>query len=293
MKMSQLVALGGGLLLPSMSHAASSVALIDVGSGAYSLASFDSASPGTAAYTPVTGLASGDNLMGLDFRPANNSLYAVGTLSNVYTINRFTGSATLVGSYSETVPGTTFGFDFNPALVGPTGPGQYARIISDLNDNRVIDGENGAYLGSTEKTDVFYAVGDANEGADPNIAHIGYTNSIPGATSTQQYGIDADLNVLVTVANNAGTLMTVGSLGIDAGVLGGFDIDGATGEAILGFQQGGGISSIYSVDLTTGAATSLGFLSGDIVGLTAVPEPSVALLGGLGAVAFFRRRRAS
>ena len=277
-----------GLSGASVGSANNLFGLFSVGAEAYSIGSFHSSNPSSVSFMTVTGIASGEQLLGLDYRPPTGDLYAIGSLQNVYTIAR-NGAATQVGGFESPVPGAHFGFDFNPAFMS----GTFARIISDTDDNRVISGVDGSYLAPIEKTDLFYAAGDVNEGIDPTINHIAYTNSVFGATSTQQYGIDTNLDVLTTVANNAGTLVTIGSLGIDAGAVGGFDINGATGEAIFAFQDGAN-SSLYSIDLTTGAATSLGVLTGEIIGLTAVPEPSAfpAFLGllGLAFVALKRRR---
>jgi hypothetical protein len=279
-----------GALLISTASGADLIGLFDDGSSSYSLRAFNSATPTSFTSTSITGLSSGDTIVGFDYRPASGDYVAITATQNVYTINRVSGVATGIGGFSQTVPGSAFGFDFNPAFSG----GEFARIISDLDDNRVISGEDGAYLAPIEKTDVFYAGGDVNVGANPNINHIAYTNSLPGAMSTQQYGIDTDLGVLTTVANNAGTLETVGSLGVVAGALGGFDISGLTGEALAAFQNGDGTSSLYSIDLNTGSASLIDSFSGDIVGLTAVPEPSSAGLAGLvaiGTVLMARRRR--
>ncbi|MGJ8726426.1 MAG: DUF4394 domain-containing protein [Roseibacillus sp.] len=273
-----------GLALTGASSGASLLGLFDTGGGSYSLGAFDSGNTSSVSSNPVTGIAAGETLNGLDFRPANSTVYAIGSMGNVYTLS-LSGIATNIGSFASPVPGSSYGFDFNPAFMS----GTFARIISDLDDNRVISGEDGSYLGA-DKTDVFYDVGDANEGANPNINHIGYTNSILGSTATQQYGIDSTLDVLVTVANNAGTLATVGSLGVDAGELGGFDIAGTTGEAFLGFQDGVD-SELYSINLMDGSATSLGSLDGNLIGLTSIPEPSSALLLGLAGIGFLRRRR--
>lgn len=273
--------------LATSAHAANLIVLLDNGGGAYHLGALNSSTLSATSNVAVSNLSLGDTLIGLDFRAANSALYAVGTSANVYTINATTGIATNIGSFTNPVPGTQFGFDFNPAFMG----GNFARVISDLDDNRVISGVDGTYLAPDEKTDVFYAAGDVNAGANPNINHIAYTNSLVGATSTQQYGIDSDLNVLTTVANNAGTLVTIGSLGINASAAGGFDIDGQSGKAFAGFQTAPGISTIYEIDLTTGAATSKGSLFGSIVGLTAVPEPSSSLLAGLAGLGLIARRR--
>lgn len=283
----RLTSILGLLALGTPAHAANLIALLDGGIGNYLLGSFDSGNLAAQTNTPITNLNSGESLIGLDYRPATGAVYAVGTSANVYTINTTTGIATGIGSFSSPVPGTQFGFDFNPAFMS----GTFARIISDLNDNRVISGEDGSYLGA-DKTDVFYIVGDANEGTNPNISHIAYSNSVFGATATQQYGIDTGLNVLTTVNNNAGELATIGSLGVNASGAGGFDIDGASGVAFAGFQASPGISTIYTIDLMTGAATSQGNIAGDIIGLTAVPEPSTSLLAALAGLGLaFRRRR--
>jgi len=285
MKKSHLLLAAVSPILAQPAFSANLIGLFDVGAGGYSIGSFDSANSAAINFKNVTGLNSGETLVSLDYRPASDQVYAIGTGTTVYTIDKNTGGATVVGNYSNAVPGSSFGFDFNPAFMS----GTFARIISDTDDNRVISGASGAYLG-TDKTDVFYATGDLNVGANPSINHIAYTNSVVGSGSTQQYGIDTDLDILVTVANNAGTLATVGNLGINAGSIGGFDIDGASGMAFAAFL-GTGSSDLFSIDLATGSATSIGNIAGDVIGLTAVPEPSSVLLGlaGLGMLA--RRKR--
>ena len=60
------------------------------------LLSFDRATPATIRTTAtVTGLQSGENLMGIDYRPADGQLYGVGSTGRIYTINGTTGAATL------------------------------------------------------------------------------------------------------------------------------------------------------------------------------------------------------
>ena len=237
---------------------------------------FDSASPADSiGGGAVSGLAVNENLVAIDFQPASGNVLLLGSLSNVYQLNDTSGTdftATLLNALDPTLVGTSLAFDFNPAFMS----GSFARIISDTNDNRVIAGADGTYLAPVEKTDVFYAAGDPNEGTDPNIAGIAYDTNIAGATSTQQYGIDASLGVLTTVANNAGTLETVGSLGIAGTITNelGFDISGATGTAYASIQTGPN-SQLYTVDLGTGAASLVGQISsGDLIrDITTVPVP--------------------
>lgn len=282
----------GSLLCLPVSQAVGLFGLVDSGAGTYSLSSFDSATPGTATSPtiPISGLAANERVLGFDFRPATQDFYIIGESQTVYTLNPTTALATSIGTFASAVEGTNFGFDFNPAFMG----GQFARIIGDENDNYVISGDTGAFLGA-QKTDVFYVTGDVNVGATPTIVHIAYTNSVPGATGTQQYGIDAGLGVLTTVANNDGDLETVGSLGLgtNIGLEGGFDIAGPTGEAFAGISNGDGTSTLYAIDLTTGNATAVGNTPGNLVGLAAVPEPSSAILLGMASLGFMSRRRRS
>ena len=257
---------------------------------------FDSATPGdTIGGGAVTGLQTNDVLVAMDYQPATGNVLLLGSQSNVYQLNSTNGadfSATLLNTLDPTLVGTSMAFDFNPAFMS----GAFARIISDTNDNRVIGGADGMYLPPVEKTDVFYAAGDANEGADPNIAGIAYDSNIAGATSTQQYGIDASLSILTTVANNAGTLETVGGLGIAGSITNelGFDISGATGTAYASIQTGPN-SQLYTVDLGTGSASIVGQIgSGDLIRditTVPVPEPSSFVMLVLGGLALLRHRR--
>src|SRR5262249_60754511 len=70
---------------------------------------------------------------------------------------------------------------------------------------------------------------------------------------------------------NDGILTTVGPLGIDFGPLGGFDIvTDATGKD-SGYAASG--ATLYAIDLTTGAARSLGTIGdgrANVVGLAAL-----------------------
>ena len=93
-----------------------------------------------------------------------------------------------------------------------------------------------------------------------------YTNAINGETAgaTFQYALDAETDTLVSLANNAGTLETIGKITVDGAPIdlapmGGFDIVSAKeGEdmalAILQ-MEGAASAGLYEIDLETGAAT--------------------------------------
>jgi hypothetical protein len=247
------------------------------------LVSFDSSSPSNIiAGIAITGLQSNESLMGIDFRPANGQLYGLGNSNRVYSINTTTGVATAVGgAFTPALNGSSFSFDFNPTI-------DRIRVVSDANTNLVLNPNDGSV--QLAATNVFYGPADPNFGADPNVIHSAYTSP-----AGQLYGIDTGLDILVTQANNAGTLSTVGPLGVQLHGLGGFDISSGTGVAyIAGATEGSSLSSFFSVNLLTGAATNLGEIGAGaafITGIAVIPAPGALALLGLGTLIATRRRR--
>ncbi len=253
-----------------------------------SLITFDSATPGAILTgVPVSGLASNEELQGIDFRPATGELFGVGSFSTLYRIDPGSGAATPVaGSFSPGLNGAWFGFDFNPTI-------DRIRNVSDANQNLVLNPNSGT---STGVTNLFYGPGDLNEGLDPTIAHSAYTNNFNGATTSQLYGIDVSLNVLVTQANSAGTLGTVGSLGFDPGSSGGFDVSGLTGTAFAALMpESSSTSMLYTINLSNGQASLIGEIAGGLtvtaMTLAPVPEPTALALLSLGALGLLRTKR--
>lgn len=234
----------------------------------------------------VSGLMQNEQIRGIDFRPATGQLYAVGSFNNLYTVDTSSGQATLVGggSFAPGASGSSFGFDFNPTI-------DRIRYVSDANQNLVLNPNDGT---ATEVTSLFFDGGDVNAGMDPNVVGSAYTNSFMGSTSTQLYGIDSALDVLVTQANSAGTLMTVGSLGVDVNDTLSFDISGLTGIAYATVQSDDlSRSTFWMIDLSTGDATMLGEIGGGAVvsSMAVTPAPGALALLGLGGLAASRRRR--
>lgn len=256
------------------------------------LLSWDSAAPGgILSGSFVAGLQSNETIVGIDFRPATGELYALGTSSRLYTLNTANGSATAVGApFAPPLNGFNFGFDFNPTI-------DRIRVVAETNKNTVLNPITGAVQLSA--TDLAFGPADPNFGVDPNVVSSAYSNNFVGAATTQLYGIDTALDILVTQANNAGTLGTVGSLGINATAVSGFDISGTTGIAYAAMlPSGSSQSSLYSINLATGAATNLGQIDGGIIitaisVVPAIPEPGTLALAGMAiaAVPLVRRRQ--
>ena len=214
---------------------------------------------------PITGLEAGDAVVGIDVRPANRQVYALGGSGRVYTLDPTTGAATRVGGGAPgtALNGASFGFDFNPVP-------DRIRVVSDAGQNLRLNPDTGGV--AAVDPNVAYAAGDAGAGQSPSLVAAAYTNSVAGATTTTNYAIDAARDVLVTqgtragvtpaVSPNTGQLFTVGSLGIDAGAVTGFDIEPAGGVGYVVSSPGGGNSTLYRIDLQTGAASRFGVVGG-------------------------------
>jgi hypothetical protein len=261
------------------------------------LVTWDSASPETVGGGAVTGLAAGEAILGIDFRPLTGQLYALARSSSLgdngrlYTIDPVTRVATAVGpQFATPILGIRFGFDFNPSI-------DLIRAVSESDTNYVLNPITGAIQATA--TPLFYGPADPNFGQNPNVVDSAYSNNVPNAGSTQLYGIDTRLDILVTQANSAGTLGTVGPLGTNFSATGGFDISGTSGIAYAALQtSSSAVSGFYTINLLTGAATLVGEIDGGIVisAMTAapvVPEPAtfgLAACAVIGGMAFGRRR---
>jgi hypothetical protein len=195
----------------------------------------------------ITGLPGGENIVGLDVRPLNGQLYALGKTSRLYVINPRTGAARQVGAtpFIPALAGASFGFDFNPTV-------DRIRVTSDAEQNLRLNPDDGTVTGVD--TNLAYAPGDPGAGTNPNVGGSGYTNSFAGATSTTLFDIDNARHALV-IQNppNDGTLTTVGALGTNNNAVA-FDIgEGNVGYAVLNGEQNR--QNLFRIDLTNGHAT--------------------------------------
>lgn len=276
------VALILGSTFTAGAHAAHVVLLTETGFG-QGLVTVNSASPGMpmSPMSFVSGLAGNERLVGIDYRPMTRELYGLSDQNAIYRLDTSSGAAMMVGSgFSDQTNGGNFGFDFNPVI-------DKIRIVSDANQNYVAHPDTGdANIAAT--VDTFYRMGDVNEGMDPNVVHHAYDGNVAMSTATQLRAIDTRLDVLVTQANNAGELETIGSLGIDATDIGGFDVS-ADGVGYAAFADiGMGTSDLYMIDLFTGSATSMGAIGEVVSGMAVkpVPIPAAGWLFGAAVMGF-------
>lgn len=257
--------------LLSVAKPAAAVSLVGLTEG-NTLVNFDSSNPSSTSSVQVTGI--NGTLLGIDRRPANNLIYGLTDTNNLYTINPFTGAATFVSTLSAPFTGGTIsGVDFNPVP-------DRLRVIGGNDQSFRINVDTGAVI----------VDGSLNPG-DPNVTAVAYTNADNNpATGTTLYDIDyiSDSLFIQNPPNN-GTLVQVGSLGIDIDSTAGFDIFTENGvnsafAALTPASTTG--SNLYTINLTTGAATSLGTIGTGrrLTGLTsvAVPEPTIGFGAFLG-----------
>lgn len=233
---------------------------------------FERASGQVNSSQRITGLGSGERVIGIDFRPADADLYAVTSDGNLYTIDVRSGEATLKNELSadpadtsdpyEGLDGDVFGVNFNPVA-------DRLRVVSNSGQNLRINVDSGA-----TSTDA-----NLNPGA-PSIAAAAYTNSFGAACRTRLLVIDSSSNELfLQDPPNAGTLTKVGDLTGPAadGEWAAFEVvsneDGGN-RAFAAFPSDGG-ARLYDVDLNNAEllnGRTLGLRGGEALrGLSAAP----------------------
>jgi hypothetical protein len=219
------------------------------------LVKFPLGAPGLVTTTAINGLVDGEKIVGLDIRPADGKIYALGTTSRVYTIDRKTAQATAVSKqpFTPALAGQGWGMDFNPVV-------DKIRVVTEFDQNLRLDPTSGSVVMSTADGMLTFAAGDPNEGQSPALVGAAYTNSVtPAPTATTLYGIDATRDLLVKLpAPNDGKVMTVGTLDvIIADDTLGFDIRGTEAtklEAYLAMRVGAK-NNLYRIDLETAKTT--------------------------------------
>jgi hypothetical protein len=244
--------------------------------GTNMLVRFTSTTPGTVGPPlAVTGLAAGDTLKAIDYRPANGLLYALATDGSnaavrTYTINPSTGAATAVGApVTLPTPAASWDINFNPVV-------DRIRVVNDQDENARLNPDNGALAGDDTNLTPGTVMVDA----------VAYTNPFAGATQTTLYALNATSNSLATIGGvngmpspNGGVVTDIGPLGITfAGSPAAFDI--ATNNAAMAvLRPSGGALSLYTLNLTTGTATLAGMVGDGTLVLDdiAIVDPSLTL----------------
>ena len=218
------------------------------------LVAFNPASPNTlTGNVAITGLNPGENILGMDFRPADSQLWALSSTGRLYTLDPATGAATFRSALAADPADTTLPFtaldgsltasvDFNPAA-------DRLRVITPLGLNLRINVATGA---TTTDAVINRASGPAS------LLAAAYTNNFAGTTATALYDIDGLTDVLALQSPpNDGTLVNVGPIGVDVTGFAGLDIAGGENGLVLAALRTGtsGPFVLRSILLSTGASS--------------------------------------
>jgi hypothetical protein len=216
-----------------------------------------------SAPAPVTGMQSGETLVGIDQRPATGELYGVGSTGRVYVLDPISGAATQVGAAPGLPPnGTFYGTDVNPVA-------DRIRVVSDEEQNLRFNPIDGS------------VVVDSLLNPAGNVVAAAYTNNVAGATTTTLFDIDSVSGKLLRQGGangaapspNSGTLFEIGSLGLGTNLDQriGFDI-GADGVNFATITVAS-MTRLYGINPNNGAATNAG-----IVGSGTTPYLGLAIM---------------
>ena len=212
----------------------------------------------------VSGLTGDVKLIGIDFRVQDKKMYGVGDKGGIYMLDTRSAAATKVSQLTVALSGTSFGVDFNP-------PADRLRIVSDNGQNLRHNINAGGVTIMDDQLD--YPPATPVNAVGPNAVGVtgsAYTNNdLDGTTATTLYALDTNLDqVAIQSPPNDGTLGATGKLTIDANSSVGFDIystirNGVTVavQSLASLQTTDGTSSLFSVSLPTGRATTRGNFS--------------------------------
>ncbi|MBY0230595.1 MAG: DUF4394 domain-containing protein [Gemmataceae bacterium] len=257
---------------------------------------FDSATPNATTAITVSGLNTGEQLLGIDYRPANGTLYAVTSQARLLTLTgnfTTTGTTATVGTAltlaadpadtstpftAAMLTGagvTSIGLDFNPVP-------DRLRVVTNEDTNLRINVDTGRV--TTDPNVAFPGTGDANSGDNPFIAAVAYRNNFAGTATAPLFGLEDGNDILVShtappTNENLGTIGSVGT-GLDVTAQSGFDILTTGGGSVGGVAaartdtayatlDAAGLTGLYTVDLATGTATAVAAPTGqtNLIGL--------------------------
>lgn len=223
----------------------------------------------------ISGLMFGDALVGIDFRVQDKKLYGVSKTGGIYVLDTQNASALKVSQLPVALVGESFGVDFNPVA-------DRLRIVSDTGQNLRHDVNSGGITAVDDPLDYPPATPTNAVGATAiGVTGSAYTNNdLDPTTSTTLYALETKLDqIALQSPPNDGTLAATGKLGSNAGPSVGFDIystvrNGVTVDVrgLASFMPENGASTLYSINLPTGKATSRGSFSSqnNVIGI-AIP----------------------
>ncbi|AMJ63620.1 DUF4394 domain-containing protein [Bosea sp. PAMC 26642] len=196
----------------------------------------------------VTGITG--KIAGIDVRPADGMLYALGTDGTIYMVDSV-GKATMKSKMDTVLDKSAIAtVDFNPAA-------DRLRVIGSDGTNLRVNVDDGK---TTVDGKLKFAEADMHKGEMPMIVAGAYTNSVKGTKETALYDIDSKIGGLIKQAPpNDGVLGAVGKLGVMPKAIA-FDIEAGADGSNTGWLVAD--RALHKVDLATGKASMVGKITG-------------------------------
>lgn len=138
---------------------------------------FDTDSPGTFSYRPISGLLADERIIGLDARPSTGELYVAGVVDppgdvgsdtlRLYTIDPATAVVTQLGlPIGGLADDASYGFDFNPSV-------DRIRVVNTSDQSFRLNPFNGQLAGTDTNLD--------NPAGTESVAAVAYDRNLPPA----------------------------------------------------------------------------------------------------------------
>ena len=184
-------------------------------------------------------------IVGIDMRPADQTLYGVSRNGTIYRIDSGNGRAMMMSRMSVPLTGSVAMVDFNPVA-------DRMRVVTSDGRNLRVNIETGE---TTEDGKLNYNDGSTSGG----ITGGGYTNSVRGATTTELWQVDGGNQTLsLQDPPNAGTLNKRSAIALTGGTKdlhGGDVVTDASGRSEAYVVRG---SRLFKIDLATGQIAMVG-----------------------------------
>jgi len=238
------------------------------------LVRFTAGQPGRLVSSrPLVGLRPGETVLGMDHRPTDHQLFAVGSSNRLYRVDPLQATATPVNAEPFALPltGSAFGVAFDPAsgrlvVIGDTGQ----RLRIDVDRGSVVDVDE-RLPGVQTGIPLAYAPEDAQAGKRPALVATAFGPTGRDPSTFTHYAIDAAWGVLVTIGPPAADtasgqfspLHTVGELGAGPFERASFTIPRGPWMGYAALTPANATASTWvEVDLKTGAARRIGPIGG-------------------------------
>lgn len=249
----------GAFASPALAATPEPLLTLDVSNRIQVIDANNPTAPATAI--PIRGLKANEVAAGLDYVAALGKVLLFTSTGTAYSLSNQYEVTPLSEAVTGAMGGIT-GIDWNPTTINTPAP--RIRVVAGTQNFR-WKVEDGLFINDGLFTPAANVVGAA------------YTNNdVDPATGTTLYTLDANTDALLvnSVAPAFSTVAMVGPTGVQVDDVTGFDISGATTTAYAAMRNGAIDSTLYTLNLATGAATSRGKIGGGaarVTSLTAVP----------------------